>query len=95
MNLDVKYTIWGRFSLPDDTDIELLKARLQDGLGPSQAIDEVIPHQFGENGLEYELLHDSEELMLPEENEGLATIELFEKYDDAEPYWSNRIAPED
>lgn len=89
-HIDVKCTVWNRYQLPDDFDIEKAKELLKQGASVETVIDELTDGQFGDNGLEYETLHDTECDMTPIQNEGAATIEFYN--DEDELIYDNQIS---
>jgi hypothetical protein len=83
---DKKHTIWEKTYLPDNIDIEQVKEELN-------RTDSVNSIKKIENKIEYEILYDTMEGMVPEDNGGETTIELFE--DDGnvlrgKVIWSNK-----
>ena len=86
-HIDVKCTIWTRYHLPDDADVNKIIEKLEEGKSAEDAITIVVPEDFGENGLEYETLNTTEEYMTLEDNDFQATIQVFE--DERTLLWDN------
>ena len=77
--VEVKVTVWNRLIFSDETNmVELARLIEQDGL------EKVIDNDKG--FIESETLFEMEEFILPENNEGLSTIEVFEH---GELKWQN------
>ena len=90
--IDVKYTIWGRYSLPDDTDMNEIIESLKKHREPNAAVVEVVGDVFGESDvLDFNIMISTEEFITPEENEGEATIEVYADVDSNEMIWSNKL----
>jgi hypothetical protein len=71
--LDYKATVWFRIPINSKEDVELVKNKLFNGKTPSDLYnDEIL--EVGQ----CELLYDTEEFMLPVENDNQSTIELYE-----------------
>jgi hypothetical protein len=71
--LDYKATVWFRIPINSKEDVELVKNKLFNGETPSDLYnDEIL--EVGQ----CELLYDTEEFMLPVENDNQSTIELYE-----------------
>ena len=71
--LDYKATVWFRIPINSKEDLELVKTKLANGEAPSDL--------YNDENLEVgqcEPLYDTEEFMLPVENDNQSTIELFE-----------------
>ena len=71
--LDYKPTVWFRIPIKSKEDLELVKTKLANGETPSDL--------YNDENLEVgqcEPLYDTEEFMLPVENDNQSTIELFE-----------------
>jgi hypothetical protein len=69
--VDVKVTVWNRLHFADDTSMEKILSILQ-----KEGIDGITDEELGFK--EYATLFESEEKISPEQNEGSATIELYE-----------------
>jgi hypothetical protein len=91
-HIDVKCTIWTRYHLPDDTDTDKIIEQLEEGKTVEDAILNVVPGEFGENGLEYQTLDETEEYMPPEKNDYHSTIEVYE--DHSTLLWDNETKSE-
>lgn len=71
--LDYKATVWFRIPVNSKEDLELVKNKLANGGIPSDLYnDEIL--EVGE----CEILYDTEEFILPIENDNQSTIELYE-----------------
>ena len=73
--LDYKATIWGRLYFSDDTDMNKIIEKLEEGYLPSELCDEELGFT------EFESMLDTEEYITPSENEGMSTIEIYEDND--------------
>ena len=87
MHLDEKVTIWGRYHLPQNTDLEKLKQNLASGMDIEEALTDVIPEH---EDYTYEYLLDTSEALFPEENDNQPTIELWDETG-PDVIWSNEI----
>lgn len=68
--IDYKTTIWQRAMFKDEESLNLaLKAYKENG------IDSIFDEEIG--FIENEILHDTDEHIPPEENEGFSTVEAF------------------
>ena len=77
--VDVKVTVWNRLVFSDNINmIDLVKLIEQQGL--EKAIDN------DKGFLESETIYETEEFILPDNNEGQSTIEIFEN---GELIWQN------
>lgn len=87
MHVDFKITTWERCELPDDLSpdqIKDLKRKIENGIITNwEDLDEEV-------GITHtEMLPESEEYMIPEENGGCATIELHLERGQTNPAASN------
>jgi hypothetical protein len=85
-HIDVKCTIWGRYHIPDGADIQKITGHLKNGDTIEDAIEKEFPDSW-ENGLDYELLDESEERMSLKENNYHATVEVYQ--DHSTQLWNN------
>lgn len=71
---DVKTTIWVRqyFTVKASTQEEANEMAMK-------YKDSDVSKDFDSGFTEYDALYDTEELMLPEENDGFATIQLYDR----------------
>ena len=83
--VDYKATIWGRLHFSDETDMNKVIAKLEQGLTPNELCDD--PELEFE---EFEMLFDSEEYITPSENQGQCTVEVYDDISNPNP-WQERI----
>lgn len=86
--VDYLCKVWGRLHFSEDTDMNKVIEKLEQGYLPSELCDD------SELGFqEFEFLVDSEEYLSPSENQDCHTIEVWEDIDDRETYtnlvWDN------
>lgn len=74
-HIDIKQTIWSRFTFSDDVDLSIIKS-LED-------VEKVINNGYDE----FEDLAETASDMSVEENNGFSTIEVFN--DEEELIWKN------
>lgn len=79
--VDIEVRVWQRLRFTDSTDMNKLVERLKAGDHPNYLADD-------ENYVEYDSLVDTEVLITPEQNEGNATIEV---YDNDKMIWNNEV----
>jgi len=86
MYIDYKCTIWQRLYFRDTADVNLLIKELENGSYPSDLCDE----EYGFN--ELDMMFDTEEFILPIENDGQSTIEIYEETEKfSKCIWDNSI----
>jgi hypothetical protein len=79
--IDIKVTVWNRIHFTDDADMQKLVDLIQ-----QIGIDSIYEDESGFS--ELETLYDTESSVTPEQNDGEATIEVYEK----DRYiWNNAI----
>lgn len=71
MYIDYKVTIWKRIHFNENTDPKKVIQALEEG-----GLDDVFDEELG--FVEQEILYETEEEMIPEENDGCSTIEVYE-----------------
>lgn len=71
MYIDYKVTIWKRIHFNENTDPKKVIQALEEG-----GLDDVFDEELG--FVEQEILYETEEKMIPEENDGCSTIEVYE-----------------
>lgn len=79
--IDVKMTVWHRFHFTEEANMKGLVDLIKEN-----GLDEVIDNQLG--FVETESLFDTEERMNPADNDGEATIEVYEGNNEI---WTNEI----
>lgn len=81
--IDYKVTTWNRIHYSDTSNIDKLKEMLINGDSPNDLTDDNLGFVYHEN------LFDTDEYISPEENQGSATIELYDN--EKKMIWSNEI----
>ncbi len=71
MYIDYKVTIWKRIHFNENTDPKKVIQALEEG-----GLGDVFDEELG--FVEVEILYETEERMIPEENDGCSTIEVYE-----------------
>lgn len=71
MYIDYKVTIWKRIHFNENTDPKKVIQALEEG-----GLDDVFDEELG--FVEQEFLYETEEKMIPEENDGCSTIKVYE-----------------
>jgi len=82
--VDFKVTTWCRAYLEEDVDLDQVVEALKSGEGSNYLFAEELAY-------EWENLCDTEVSITPEQNNGDATIEVYE---DDKTIWDNRITKE-
>lgn len=82
--VDVKVTLWNRYLFNDNADMKKVADLIQ-----QKGVGWIADEEWG--FVEHETLPDSEELLSPQENKGLATIEVYEA--GGALRWSNAQPP--
>lgn len=91
MELHYKATIWCKLHFPDSTNKEDLIKKLNEGYLPSElGYGDIVE---GVHDVEWETILDTEDFLSVEENDGEATIELFED-PTQNPIWDNSFESE-
>jgi hypothetical protein len=89
--IDVKYTVWGRFSFDDSTDLKPIIEHLEKEQYPEEL------EKF-EGYLGYESMIETEEFIPIEENDNQPTIEVYENVKDTQNWqeciWDNSFESE-
>jgi hypothetical protein len=83
--VDYKAIVWGRLYFSDDTNMNKVIEKLEQGALPSDLCDDL---DLGFQ--EFEFLFDTEEYMSPSENQDCHTIEVYENINDSE-FWQECI----
>ena len=83
--VDVKYTIWNRYHLKDDADIDTIVERLKQDADP----DTLYVYSEEESPVYSETLDDTSEFIKAEENDGYATIEVYDESQGLDTIWTN------
>lgn len=85
--IDVKTVVWQRMVISDSSKVDAIKKHLEAGKLPDDLFyeDDVASLL----GADIEILFDTEELMDTSDNEGFATVELFN--DAHEKIWANGL----
>lgn len=86
--IDVKYTVWGRFILPENTDLEALETTLNKGGYDPEYLRQIMIGA-GDGIIDFELLEDTLEIIDVENNNEEPTIELWKDDKDDKPLWTN------
>lgn len=81
-HIDYKCTIWVKLSFDDNTDLENIQKKLEEGYLPQELCDEDLGF------IESEFLFDTEEFISFDENNKQSTIEIYE---DRKIIWENKI----
>jgi hypothetical protein len=89
MHVDFKITAWERVEIPEDRK-EVVLAALEDGrISTANDLIEFLEAMY-EEGYEYKgMVLETEEQMLPEENDGQPTIEFFSEKGQLKADWQN------
>ena len=82
--VDYKATIWGRLYFEEDTDMQKIIKKLEEGFLPSELCDDE-SLKFSH----FEYLFDTEEYITPKENNNEPTIEVYENSNN-ECIWNNK-----
>lgn len=86
--VDYLCKVWGRLHFSEDTDMNKVIEKLEQGYLPSELCDDP---ELGFQ--EFELLVNSEEYLSPQENQGRQTIEIYDDIDNPNPWqeliWDN------
>lgn len=82
--VDYKATIWGRLYFEEDTDMQKIIKKLEEGFLPSELCDDE-SLKFSH----FEHLFDTEEYITPKENNDEPTIEVYENSNN-ERIWNNK-----
>jgi hypothetical protein len=88
--IDIKVTLWMRYHLDDNADVPVIIEDLKNGM----SLDECLEKQnlFESDHFEYTQVEGTEEFLAPEENNGQATLEIFdETANEMMPVYSNEI----
>lgn len=90
--LDYKATVWFRIPIQSEEALQKVKQKIEEGLYPSELYDEFTRHELGQ----CEILYETEEFMIPDENDGQSTIELYSIRDNGneECIWDNSLSTE-
>jgi len=79
---DIKVSVWQRVQIPDDVDLQKVIKFFEEYDGTSN---------IGDIGIDvsgYETLYDSEHELIPEENGGESTVEIYNSH--ANLVWNNK-----
>lgn len=71
--VDIKVTVWNRVHFSDEANMQEVTDLIKQG-----NIESIFDEELG--FVEQEILYETEEKMIPEENDGCSTIEVFEDY---------------
>ncbi len=86
--VDYKAEIWCRLYFSDETDMNKVTAKLEQGLTPNELCDD--PELGFEN---FEFLVETEQFIEPSENQGQCTIEVYDDISNPNPWqeliWDN------
>ena len=83
--VDYLCKVWGRLHFSEDADMNKIIEKLEQGYLPAELCDD--PDLGFE---EFEFLVDTEEYSVPSENNGKATIEVYENINDTH-FWQEKI----
>lgn len=83
MHIDIKVTIWERLHLDKDQE-EIVRQAIVDGKLRTET-------ELAEHGVEgkWEMIYETEEVLNPEDNNGCATLEVWENKGDDKPMYLN------
>lgn len=83
--VDYKCTVWGRLEFDDSVDTDVIISKIKEGFLPAELCD-IEELQF--KGFHF--IDDTEESMSLEENDGNATVEVFDdSINERTPLWTN------
>ena len=84
--VDYKCTVWGRLEFDDSVNTDVIISKIKEGFLPAELFD---AEELKLKGFHF--VDDTEESMSLEENDGNATIEVF---DDDKMVWDNSYQTE-
>ena len=80
--IDVKYTVWGRYHLDEDTDLQPIIKMLEE----TENIDSICDL---DGFIEYESMVETEEFIIVKENNNQPTIEVYDGENFQDCIWDN------
>jgi hypothetical protein len=88
-HIDIKVTMWQRLHFGDTADMNIAIQKLEEGYLPAELCN-IGSLDF----TECETLFDTEEFIMPSENGGQSTIEVYEGENNQECIWDNSFKAE-
>jgi hypothetical protein len=84
MIIDLKITTWERVEIPSEFEKEIQEKVKKGELRSTSDLVDAYNCSWG-------IIPESEEQMIPIENDGQATIQIFENKGDSKPLWENAV----
>lgn len=79
---DIKVSVWQRIEIPEEVDPQTVIEYFRQHTGTGNI------YEIGIDSSTYETIHDSEEELQPEDNEGDSTVEVYD--DNKQLIWNNK-----